>query len=153
MIKNRKIFIAIILILILIFVWLFSSNSLQNKDEYKNYLKIRNTTLNIIISDTQELRELGLGNRKSLSDNTGMLFIFPFEDKYGFWMKDMNFPIDIFWIDSNKIIVDEISNVSTSTFPKTFFPKQNSLYVLETNAGFLQKNEIKIGDSVEFFRK
>lgn len=151
--KNICKFILVILLLAGLIFCLIFLNKTENIATTKDYIKINNTVLNLIISDTQPLRELGLSGRNSLENDVGMIFIFPLEDYYGFWMKDMNFPIDILWIDNNKIIVDELSNVSPSTFPKVFRPKQKSLYVLETNAGFFEKNAIQIGDKVEFLKK
>jgi uncharacterized membrane protein (UPF0127 family) len=50
-------------------------------------------------------------------------------------MKDMLFPIDIVWIDSEYRVVSIAKNISPDTFPKTFFPTQSARFVLEMNAG------------------
>lgn len=120
------------------------------KTEGPNQLKIGSKTLNIEVADTDEERILGLSGRTSLGENDGLLFVFKKEGKYGFWMKDMNFPIDIIWIGKDKKIVHVESNVLPSSYPKVFFPQELSLYVLEVSAGFLNKNNIKIGDFVDF---
>jgi uncharacterized membrane protein (UPF0127 family) len=65
-------------------------------------------------------------------------------------MKDMLIPIDIVWIDESKKIVDISSNIEVNTFPNTFSPKEPARYVLEVPKGFIQKNEIKRGDRLEF---
>ena len=43
--------------------------------------------------------------RNKLKEDEGMLFVFDHSDKYSFWMKDMNFPIDIIWIGEDLQIV------------------------------------------------
>ena len=57
------------------------------------------------VADTLNEREKGLSGKQSLEINKGMLFIFEKETLSGFWMKDMNFPIDIIWIDKNMRII------------------------------------------------
>jgi uncharacterized membrane protein (UPF0127 family) len=89
--------------------------------------------------------------RKSLSDNQGMLFVFEREDSYSFWMKNMLIPLDIIWIDKDKRIVD----IKTDVLPckdscQGIMPQENSRYVLEVNAGFVEKNKVRIGDKVDF---
>src|SRR3989344_1524744 len=48
---------------------------------------------------TDAERERGLGGRANVPYDYCMLFVFPREGKYGFWMKDMLVPVDIFWLD------------------------------------------------------
>ncbi len=92
----------------------------------------------------------GLSGRLSLDLKNGMLFIFNIADYYRFWMPDMHFPIDIIWINNNKIIdiSHNVSNKLDPAKPKFYLPTKKANYVLEVNAGFSKKNNIKIGDSV-----
>src|SRR3712207_8873048 len=57
------------------------------------------------ISATDEQRRTGLTVKDTLAENEAMLFVFENEAEHGFWMKDMKFPIDIIWIDSDKSVV------------------------------------------------
>lgn len=98
------------------------------------------------VADTEKKRKTGLSGREPLKEGQGMLFIFDKEGKHGIWMKDMNFPIDIAWIDARFNIVDIKSNVEPESYPEVFYPAQESLYVIESMAGFLRANDIKIGD-------
>jgi uncharacterized membrane protein (UPF0127 family) len=100
------------------------------------------------VADTEKTRELGLSNFKSLPSDQGMLFVFPHPDTYGFWMKDMNFPIDIVWIDQNGIIIDRVINADPSSYPRTFIPKATALYVLEIPANSAGQYGLIIGTSV-----
>jgi uncharacterized membrane protein (UPF0127 family) len=65
-------------------------------------------------------------------------------------MKDMNFPIDIIWIDENMLVADISKNVAPESYPETFSPRSRVLYVFEINAGISDKEDIKIGDRVDF---
>jgi uncharacterized membrane protein (UPF0127 family) len=97
------------------------------------------------IVDTEAKRELGLGGRKDIPDNYAMLFVFPKADRYGFWMKGMEQPIDILWISDTGIILGIQNSVATSTYPDVFYPPKPVKYVLETKAGFAQQNNLSVG--------
>jgi len=79
-----------------------------------------------------------------------MLFIFDNESLHGIWMKDMNFAIDILWIDEGYKVVDIKKDAKPESYPEVFIPEVPSKYVLEVNAGFLEENDIEIGDKIIF---
>lgn len=64
-----------------------------------------------------------------------MLFEFKEVGQYGFWMKDMKYPIDIIWIDENLHEVFRASSVPADSYPKVFSSPVPAKYVLETNLG------------------
>ncbi|HPV70396.1 MAG TPA: DUF192 domain-containing protein [Candidatus Magasanikbacteria bacterium] len=117
-------------------------------------LKVGNVELKVEVADSVKSWQKGLSGRKSLPENKGMLFVFPQEDRQSFWMKDMEFPIDIIWINNGKI-VDIAPNVQPSFIEPLpqYLPRLPSKFVLETVAGFSLKNKLKIGDSVEILTK
>ena len=65
-------------------------------------------------------------------------------------MKDMKFPIDIIWIDKGTIvyIVEKAPVPARDNIP-AFTPDKLATHVLEVNAGFVSKHNIKIGDRLE----
>jgi len=111
-------------------------------------IQIGDVTLQVEIADTQEKKEKGLSNRESLHEDRGMLFLFEKPGRYGFWMKEMNFAIDIIWIDKDKSIVEITENVDPKTFPKIFYAKETVQYIIETQAGWAKVNEIQLGDKI-----
>ena len=58
----------------------------------------------------------GLSIKNTLNESEGMLFPFDTPGEYSFWMKDMKFPIDIIWIDSNYKIVYIEKNLQPCAF-------------------------------------
>lgn len=111
---------------------------------------IGQTSVIVDIARTNAQIEKGLSGRLSLPAQSGLLFLFSKPDIYQFWMPDMNFPIDIIWINDNKI-VDISSNVPNTFNPEApifYKSKQPIQYVLEVNAGFTENKHIKIGDAV-----
>ncbi|OIO80853.1 hypothetical protein AUJ84_02400 [Candidatus Pacearchaeota archaeon CG1_02_32_132] len=96
---------------------------------------VRDNCFSVELAQTPEERATGLMNREFLAENEGMLFIFPEEGDYGFWMKDTLIPLDMIWINQNL----EIVNIATAQPCNEVCPiirsKDPALYVLELNAG------------------
>ena len=109
----------------------------------------KNITFNVEVANTIEERRTGLMYRKKLLNNEGMLFIFPSEKIIKLWMKNTYIPLDVIFISENKVIVDIKKNMEklSETIVKS---KVKSRYVLEFNAGLINKLDIKIGDKVLF---
>ena len=90
----------------------------------------------------------GLSGKDKLLENHGMWFVFGYSDRWGIWMKDMNFPIDIVWFDENSEIVDIKINVSPETYPEVFYPLKESSFVLELSSGAVEKYHLEVGNRV-----
>ncbi len=104
--------------------------------EARVILKIGEAELEVEVADTDADRTLGLSGRNELPRDRGMLFVFPTSGNHGIWMKDMNFPIDIIWLDEEKKVVHIEREVRPETFPYVFYPTVPAKYVLEVaNAG------------------
>jgi len=103
-------------------------------------------TAEVAVSD--QARSRGLSGRPSLSDHEGMLFVFPQPGRYRFWMQSMLFPLDIIWIEHNRI-VDMAEDVPAPN-PEvvTVTPKARATYVLEVAAGTAARLGIRVGDLV-----
>lgn len=112
-------------------------------------LKIKEREILVEIAQTISKREKGLSGRDFLPENQGMLFIFEKPDYHRFWMKGMRFALDFIWIREKRII-DITEKVKPEDYqpPKTLTAKEPVDMVLEVNAGFVEKNGIKIGDEI-----
>ncbi len=108
------------------------------------------TTIYLLIARTEEEKTKGLGGLSALHPTQGMLFFFDKPDFYQIWMKDMDFPIDIIWLDPDFKIIDYKENATPESFPAVFAPHEKSLYVLEVNSGFVQAHGFNIGTVLEF---
>ncbi len=92
---------------------------------------------------TAAAKAKGLGGRNPINASEGMLFVYDVPGYYSFWMKDMRFPIDILWLNSEMRVIDITENVSPDTFPQVFTSRLPAQYVLEVVAGFVEQNNIK----------
>jgi len=119
---------------------------LQSPREELASITIKNTKIKVELADTAEKKSYGLSGRNSLPENRGMLFVYDKPEFYSFWMKDMQFSIDIIWINESYRVVDITKSVPLDSFPQSFQPQRPAQYVLEVSAGFSDKNDIRIGD-------
>ena len=106
-------------------------------------------SLTLEYATTTAARELGLGGRMNVPEGYGMLFVFPKSGRYGFWMKDMQVPIDIFWLDTQGRVISISEQVATSSYPDVFYPAAPAQYVLETAAGFAKAHGIATGTPLQ----
>jgi uncharacterized membrane protein (UPF0127 family) len=114
---------------------------------HKSTVTIGNTVINVDVSDTADEREQGLSGKTSLAHDTGMLFVFDTPGKYGFWMKDMNFPLDMVWISESGSVVSINSDVATSTYPSVYYPPTDIKYVLELPSHYTVEHGIDVGSN------
>ncbi len=113
-------------------------------------VKIAGETVKVDLAVTPKEQEQGLSRRTALAPGTGMLFVFEKPGKYFFWMKDMNFPIDIIWISAERKVVYIKKNATHLDQTSTFGPEADAKYVLEVVAGFSDDHDLKVGDEVLF---
>lgn len=154
---NPITFIAIISILSTItFLSLnFFSNS---KPELKNNLNLYKTTVVKIdnkhhfqtyLADTTEKQQLGLMYQKNLPQNSAMLFTFSKSTYQQFWMKNTLIPLDIIFINNNKIVDIKHNAKPCHQDPCPTYNSDNPAnQVLEINAGLSKQLNIDIGQNI-----
>jgi len=112
---------------------------------------VKGATVTVRVADTPDEQSAGLGGIRRLSEDKGMLYVYPLASFYTHSMKGMLFPLDIIWISADKKIADVITNVAPSTYPEYQFVNDFfAQYVLEIPAGFFDKYHLALGDTVEF---
>ena len=100
------------------------------------------------IADTDCKGTLGLSGQTGLPSGTGMLFIFPQEGSYGFWMKDMKFALDMVWVRADFSVSGIEKNVPADSYPQTFGEKYPAQYVIELPAGFVDAQHLSVGEKI-----
>ncbi len=107
--------------------------------------------ISVEVADEPEERAKGLSDREYLDKNEGMLFVFDQTSTENcFWMKDTLIPLDMIWLDENKIVVTVEQNITPDTFPTSFCPEQPAAFGLEINAGRAQELDISPGSELRF---
>ena len=145
----KKLLLVLVVIMVIGAVSGFIFYNQMNKTSYVD-VTIGDTTFSAQLVANEADREKGLGGRQSLGENEGMLFKFPGNGFYSFWMKDMLIPLDIIWIQDT-VIVDMQKDAPVDipgTKPLVYTPINQANYVLEVSAGTAEQYGFKIGDSV-----
>lgn len=125
----------------------------MNTDESREpHLRVNDLRIPVEIASTTKAIEKGLSGREALPEDRGMLFLFSKPDLYRFWMPDMNFPLDMIWINNGKIvhIHKNVTHEFNPADPVFYSPSSPAQFVLEVNAGFSEKHHISVGDIVMF---
>lgn len=103
------------------------------------------------IADSDFERSRGLMNVAQLDDAEGMLFVFKKTDVYPFWMKNTLIPLDIIWINEDKVVyISHDANPCTQEECPKIDPGTQANYVLELNGGIAERLGIKVQDNAVF---
>ena len=105
------------------------------------------------VADTSRKRSLGLGKRTELKKDWGMLFVFENSKKHRFWMKDMQFDLDIIWLDNYRIvhILRNVQPAISGEKPTIMEPPKPANFVLEIASGRASELGLKQGDFLKYF--
>lgn len=112
---------------------------------------IKNQCFNVeVVKDSKALTK-GLMDRKKLKADQGMLLNYTSSDKYAVWMKNMNFSLDIIWLNKKKEVVYLHENAPPCETEQCdlYTPDKNAKYILEVPAGSIAKIGIEVGDTME----
>ncbi|MCD6109620.1 DUF192 domain-containing protein [bacterium] len=110
------------------------------------------STYKVEVADTKEERMKGLMNRENLDENRGMIFIYDKEVKPAFWMKNTLIPLDMVFMDKDFKVVDYFVDVQPCKVDLCthYIPSNNAQYIVELNAGQIEKIGLTRGDIAEY---
>ena len=150
---RKTIFISINVSLCIIHLFTFNQ-SFADEIVYSHAIVTTSTgeEIPVEIADTPKKRSLGLGKRTSLKKGWGMLFVFEKRKPHRFWMKDMQFPLDIIWLDNHRIvhIIHNAKPANSRDDPEVMTSPVPVNFVLEISAGRATKLRLKIGQWMKF---
>lgn len=113
-------------------------------------IKIGNKKINALLSITDEERERGMMGRRFNEDFSGMLFISKRQTQ-NFWMKNCIIPLDILFIDGEKIVkIHQDCKPCPRNDCKTYRGFGNM--VLELEGGYCKKENIREGELIKVYR-
>jgi len=137
------------------FVPFFGSNfAFAEVQDYAHAIVTTSTgkKISVEVADTVEKRSLGLGKRSGLENGWGMLFVFEKRKQHGFWMKDMEFPLDIIWLDNHRIayILRNVQPAKSGVIPLVMTPPVAGNFVLEIDAGRADDLKLQVGQRLKY---
>ncbi|WP_347358368.1 DUF192 domain-containing protein [Bdellovibrio sp.] len=123
------------------------------KDFAKKKISLGGKTFVVEIAETPDQHERGLMFRTKMGEDEGMLFIFKNTETRFFWMKNTLIDLSIGYFDSGMKLIDVKEMKSGKGVPDTALPSyasaQPAKYALEMNAGWFDKNKIKLGSKLK----
>ena len=116
---------------------------------------IHGRVFRVDVADSPAGQAKGLGGRKHLAADEGMLFVYADKRRHGFWMKGMFIPIDMIWLDNRSVvhIEHEVPPPKPGTDDRalpTYRPPEPGNFVLEIAAGRAREISLKVGDRVAY---
>ena len=128
---------------------LISIESLEYAEKLIQIEKSNGSLISVkaLIADNKKKTTQGLMFVESMPDNVGMLFVFEPSRRVSMWMKNTPQSLEILFIQSDGTII----NIEKNTTPyslKSISSKGRIQWVLELNAGFTGKKDIRVGDKL-----
>lgn len=142
--------IALIVVTFMLAMKITNSSPCEQRYRQDTTIKLTTGQLTTEVVKEQTERMMGLSGRRCINGETAMLFVFDEADRHGIWMKDMNFPIDIIWLNEEKKIVHIEKNVLPGSYPKIFYPSSPALYVVEVQSGLTDSKSITVGQQLSW---
>lgn len=99
--------------------------------------------LTLLLND--EERASGYMFRNEPLSGEGLMFVFPIQKEHSFWMKNVDFDLDIIGL-SETLDVVYVGRLKAND--ETSHPVPHSRYVIETKVGWCQENDVQVGDFV-----
>ena len=111
----------------------------------------QNLEIEVELATSQAQRETGLMHRTHLGETQGMLFVYPATEELRVWMKNTLLPLDVLFLDNDGRIVALLENLQPCRQHSCpiFTSKKPARYMLELNAGFIARQHLALGQSVQ----
>jgi uncharacterized membrane protein (UPF0127 family) len=113
--------------------------------------------IDLELARTAQEHERGLMDRPEMPPDNGMLFVYTFEAREGYWMYHTLLPLSIAWIDKAGTIVD-IQDMARLNDPfdvqeasrTVYNPAAPYWYALEVNQGWFFEHGVGVGQQITF---
>ena len=109
--------------------------------------------VNVEVARDPRTIEQGLAGRRSIDEDNGMLFVFDTAENRPMWMRNVEFPLDMIFIREigfSRLDVIGIVHHARPFSLDRLYVGQPSLYVLEVNGGWCERNGVGSGARVRF---
>lgn len=103
------------------------------------------------VAATDQNRQTGLMQRKSMPAQRGMLFVFPQPNAYCMWMRNTLIPLSVAFLDAEGKIIN-IEDMQPQT-EDNHCAKKMASYALEMNIGWFAQRGLKAGTRLNGIEK
>ena len=146
--KHRFAFILFLLAGLILTWWVFIS---IYRSQLPSIVVLPNgQEIEVQVADSDYERSQGLSGVDRLTYQEGMLFLHEKKENLQYWMKDMLIPIDIIWLDGDRVVGFEENVQPESEVDLTHYTSPQPIdRVFESAAGFVANYNIKRGDRLD----
>lgn len=147
---NRKV--QFLIILIFLFTGIGLVQVIESCAGEKKLINFKGNSFVAEVVETRQEQEKGLMYVSRLAPEEGMLFVYPDETRRSFYMKNTYLPLDLIWMDKEKraVFIKKNAAPGDSDIYETVYPQEKAMYVLELNAGSVDRVGLKVGDVLQF---
>ena len=143
---SKKYYWLWIILLLSMVVWVLSIRATKNN---LATVEINNQIFSCFVAQTNLEKYQGLSGRPELETKQGMIFVFN-QETPNFVMRNMNFPLDVIFINQGKITKIYKNLKPEGPQPQIEYPADGATdYVLEINSGLSDQYNFKINDEVK----
>lgn len=141
---------ALVVCVVLFIAWI--GLLLAQRSYTKAVVTVMGESFVALVADTDSKRGRGLSGTETLAPDEAMLFVFPEPSRTAFWMRGMNYPIDIVWVRGGRVLDIAVRappslEKDESKIPR-YYPRDVADQVIEFAAGTVDRLGIKLGDRV-----
>lgn len=108
--------------------------------------------LSVEVAETPQERFLGLRNRRSLPNDTGMLFVYSSPEVKSFTMQDTHVPLDMIFVGPNMTVLNIEHAEPEAGVPdfrsKDYYSDGPTQFVVETEQGYANETGLSPGDEL-----
>jgi uncharacterized membrane protein (UPF0127 family) len=110
---------------------------------------IEGTTIQLEVAQTPEQQAMGLMFRSELADDRGMLFPFDRPRFTRFWMRNVEIPLDMIFMNGDEVvaIADSVPPCTETPCP-TYGPDVPVSQVIELRGGRAAELGLEVGDRI-----
>jgi uncharacterized membrane protein (UPF0127 family) len=128
-------------------LWLGDGERDQPADGSRVGVRVGGEPVRAEIAAGRRARARGLAGRSALAAAEGMLFVFPSEGRRDFWMRGVEFPIDMIWIRGDRVVGVTPNARPASQTGLRLYPSAGPVdRVLEVRAGWAARRGVGRGD-------
>ncbi len=98
------------------------------------------------VAHTNQMRQIGLMNRRAMPPQRGMVFVFPTLAAHCMWMKNTYLPLSVAFLDSRGRVLN-IEDMQPHT-EDNHCAAAPARFALEMNLGWFRERGVKPGDTV-----
>ena len=138
-----------------LFIPIFEGYCRQNQIDGKDIsAKIGDFDLKLKVCSTPESMMRGYSGRPAPKESEGMIFVYQQDQPLEFWMKGVDYPLDILFFNSSMALVDFLTMDPCGSSKDEGLPKYKSskpaMFAVEVPAGWCESNKISKNCRLKF---